>query len=188
MLHEVVAGEHDAGTVLEAPRRDPVVVGVDGEHLPALPVAHRIIDWAVHIVGVEHRDRGVVAAGENQITVADALTARCGHARGGGVVQAPVERIGDLDGVAHQQCVFAWRPGLRGSRPARRRPSRPDPRCAAGRGCGTTPPRGAPAPAHHRAEPGKLSVLLGHASATLATRSVSRADRYTVGRTCRRAP
>ena len=52
VLVEVVAGEDGAGAVVEAPRGDAVVVGVDGQDVPALSVAHRIGCGCVDVGGV----------------------------------------------------------------------------------------------------------------------------------------
>jgi len=41
VLAQVVAAQRGAGTVTEAARGDAIVFGVDGEHAPALAVAHR---------------------------------------------------------------------------------------------------------------------------------------------------
>jgi hypothetical protein len=111
VLAEIVAAKHGAGTVLKAPRGDPVVVGVNSQHAPALPVAHRIIDPLVHVAGVVDLDGRIVAPRHDDIAFADPLPPRSGDCRSVGVhrflVGAAVERITHFSGVTHQQHILA---------------------------------------------------------------------------------
>ena len=85
-----------------------LVVGVDGGDAPAVAVADLIdcVCPAVSGAGLDV-DGGVVVAADDEITDAEVLIAgrraRWGRRVGEGVVQAPVERVGDFPGVADQQ-------------------------------------------------------------------------------------
>lgn len=98
--------------LLEAAGGDAVVLGIDGEHLPTLPVAHRIRVGIVHrAVRLEQRDGRFIASTDDHVADRELLPARGtnGGRVGGGafVVQAPIQRIDHLDGVGEQQRVLS---------------------------------------------------------------------------------
>ncbi len=70
-----------------------------------MTVAHLLWLLVFGTWGRGHFDAGIVVATDDEITDTDGLLARClctRAIRGEGVVQAPIERVGQLLGIANQ--------------------------------------------------------------------------------------
>ncbi|SKO62679.1 Uncharacterised protein [Mycobacteroides abscessus subsp. abscessus] len=90
---------------------------IDGDDLPALPVAHRRPGQdAGAVIGGVDGEGGIVAARNDHVADSDVVTARPGYCRrlkllagalsDSVVVDPAIERVGDLDGVGQQQAIF----------------------------------------------------------------------------------
>jgi hypothetical protein len=118
VLAQVVAVEDDAGGVGEPLGGDPAPLGVDADYAPAVAVAHLVnpITSAVLCAGVDGQG-GVVVAAQDEIARADRLLA--GYLHAGSVcgrevvMEALVDGVGDLPGVAEDRDVFASATGVR---------------------------------------------------------------------------
>ena len=192
VVAHVVVVEDGAGVVGEAFGGDASGGGIEAGHPP--PVA--VTDLADVLTALaaragSHINGGVVAAADDDVALADFLVAVCAHGGaldGQRVVEAVVERVGHLGGVADQQRVFAGGPvGQVGVvRVGGHRDLVP----------GVQPAVGA-IPADRFTQPVAVPVaqrqggaaFVGVAHPPHLPRGVgSRADRCTVGRTCRRGP
>ena len=104
MLTQIPTLEDRPGAVIKPHSRKPIGLGVHSRDASTLPVAHRILLLCCGCGRVDG-DGGVVAAGHDEIPHADCLF--CNTSDGGRVrcgvlgVQAVVQRVGDLTGVAH---------------------------------------------------------------------------------------
>lgn len=75
VLAQIVTLKDGAGAVVKPARRNAVALGVDGDHVPALAVAHRIANDFGDIGGVAHINAGLVAPADDHIPLGDALSA-----------------------------------------------------------------------------------------------------------------
>lgn len=120
MLTQIVTAEHGPRLVTVSAGCDAGMLGgvIDGDDLPALPVAHgRPGQDAGAVIRGGDGEGGIVAAGDDDVADGDVVTARPGYCRrlveplagafGDSVVVDPaVQRVGDLDGVGQQQALL----------------------------------------------------------------------------------